>query len=181
MDALCKLSLYEQRIRRAVEKATAALEALQEERRRAERELFGAATEADARVEAEILLDGLDAAEASRDGAPPARPAEAAPPANDADPAPADAPSPAAPDAPAPLGAAPSATPDAPEREPELDRGDGGRPAKPRPPVRFTPPPPLPGPDASIAEIEAWTARSIAHLEDCFAPLRAGALEESRA
>src|SRR5690606_6955752 len=68
---LCRLSLYEQRIRRALEKTRAELAAVQAQRRAAEAAAYGARTEADARAEAEAALEGLAEVEARRAAEPP--------------------------------------------------------------------------------------------------------------
>ena len=92
MAELCRLTLYEQRIRRAIEKSRAELGALQQARRWAAAQAENEGAAEASRLDARALLDGLEAVERARDAEPaPRREVWAAPP-----PAPAEAAAPAA-------------------------------------------------------------------------------------
>jgi hypothetical protein len=82
MGELVRLSLYEQRIRRAIEKTREQLKAAQDERRAAEQALYGP------RTEAEAVLSGLAEVAARResDAPPPVAPEGTRPPARPAAP-----------------------------------------------------------------------------------------------
>jgi hypothetical protein len=70
MAELNRLTLYEQRIRRAIDKSRAELAQLQAERRQAEIVAAHPKAEDGERLEAEVLLAGLEEVEQARDGAP---------------------------------------------------------------------------------------------------------------
>ena len=70
MAELTKLTLYEQRIRRAIGRTRAELAQLQGERREAEAAAANDRLRADCRLEAQTLLDGLEQVEQARDPEP---------------------------------------------------------------------------------------------------------------
>ncbi len=70
MAELCRLTLYEQRIRRAIEKTRAELAQLQAGRRQAERLAAHPQADEDERLDAQTTLDGLEQVEQARDPDP---------------------------------------------------------------------------------------------------------------